>query len=441
MNDQGRLIDVVSHLGSVSVSSGYSDMLSLQVTCISIVVFLFFSAFFSASETALFSIPRERFSFYQQSTSRTGRWIFILLSNAQRTLLMILLGNLFVNITLAGLIYSLIGFVIPGSSTMLAMITATLVIVLCGEMLPKNIALKHNEKIAVLTAPFLVGACTLFSPVLMLIQTINNYFLDRMRIRLRRPSPFVTADELKTGIITSRKRGAISHEEQDMIVGVLESGEVAVYQIMMHRSDLELFSSEMTVKEALTFLRQKRNNSIYIFDKDNTGKVIGHVLLSELLTAEETTRLETLAKPMVWVLDSMEVAEVTGSLLVKNTAEAAVMDEYGSFTGIVRLTSGLQFMLSVVPGESEAQKERASKTTRICSGAMNIRSLYGWLPAELDVYRDDVRTLNGLLTTYLGTIPVTGDKFAIGEYNFYIILASSCKIESVLIRRGNAYEC
>jgi putative hemolysin len=438
--DKGRQIDIVGYPGSLSVPSGCSDMLSLQVTSISIIVFLFFSAFFSASETALFSIPRERFSYFRQSTSRTGRWVFILLSNAQRTLLMILLGNLFVNITLAGLIHSMIGFIIPGSSTMLTMVTATLVIVLFGEMLPKNIALKHHEKIAAFTAPFLIGACTIFSWFLRLIQSINNYFLDRMRIRLRRPSPFITADELKTGIITSRKRGAISHEEQDMIVGVLESGEIAVHKIMIHRSNLILLSSELTVKEALTFLRQKPNNIIYVFNKDNTGEVIGHIPLSELFNAGKTTRLETLVTPMVWVLDSMEIAEVTGILLGKNSTEAAVMDEYGSFSGVVRLTSSLQSMFSVVPGESEVQKELESKTTRICPGATDIRTLYGWLPPELDVYSDDVRTLNGLLTTYLGAIPVTGDKFAIEEYNFYIILASSCKIESVLIRRGNGYE-
>ena len=146
-----------------------------------VIIFLSLSAFFSSSETALFSIPRERISFYQQSTKKSYQWVFELLRDGQRTLLLILLGNLVVNVTIVGFIYKLMFFFISKNTTLASLFVATGIILLFGEILPKNIAVRNSEIIARFNAPLLYHIKIAFHPVLLLLQKMNIFFLKRFR--------------------------------------------------------------------------------------------------------------------------------------------------------------------------------------------------------------------------------------------------------------------
>lgn len=416
-------------------------MTSPYIYSILILLFLCFSAFFSASETALFSIPRERVSFFQKGEKRRERWICLLLRNGQRTLLLILLGNLFVNITLVGLIHSLLRSQLPDSTALLTMVIATGTILVFGEMLPKNMALKHNVQVALLTAPVLTGLMKLSGPLLTVTETINSYFLIRVRMLLRHPSPFVTVDELKSGVIASRDRGAISDDEQDMIVALLERGALPVSRFMIHRSGLILLPESAGVGVALEKCKVLRHTFVLVFNRKNTGQVTGMVSLAALLKSDRETRLGALVSSMLWVSDTMEVAEVINIMFEKGRSEAGVIDEHGSFIGIIMQSEGLKSILAPVLDTGEMERENnVFEKNRVFRGNTEVMAMVEWLPPGLLKKKGLVRTLNGLLTEYLGTIPHTGDKFAIDGWNFYIISASPTKIERVLIRKGNHNE-
>ncbi|MBN1577322.1 MAG: DUF21 domain-containing protein [Chitinispirillaceae bacterium] len=413
-------------------------MATPQIISAGVVVLLAFSAFFSASETALFSIPRERIVVFQQAESRARRLVYELIHHGQRTLLMILLGNLFVNITLAGSIHALMRIFLPGGGVMLTMVVATGVIVVFGEMLPKNIALQHNETIACLTAPVLSGLTFVCSPLLVVIHHINAFFLTQFRMRLRRPSPFVTIDEMKSGVIASRKSGAISAEEQDMIVRLLDRGTQPVRKFMMHRSRLVLMPGNALSAQALKRLQEAHQLFLLVYNKDTTGQVAGMVHLATLPRCPPSQPLHELVKPLHWVSATMEVAEAIGLLFEKNCSEAGIVDEYGSFCGVFSLSTGLRNVLSPLFNPVEKPVVPVAGKTRLLTGDTAVEAMAGWLPPSLGKTAQQVRTLNGLLTGYLGYIPQTGDKFAIDGWNFYILAAGPSKIGSVLIRKKEA---
>ena len=408
----------------------------LYAIWLGIAVFLVFSAFFSASETALFSIPRERIVHFQLERSGEHRRVYELLRNGQRTLLLILLGNLFVNITIAGLIHSLVRGLLAGGSLAVTMGLATAVIVIFGELLPKNIALKHNERIALWCAPILSGMALVMWPLLQVIHSVNSFFLMHLSLRLRRPSPFVTIDELKTGVIASRARGAISTEEQDMIVGLLERGSVPVRRYMVHRSRLSMLGSTGTVAAALEEVRVLKKPYVAVYNEKNTAEVFGIVPAALLLRSDPGESLGKLVQPLPWVSEIMEVAEVVGILLEKGSLMAGVADEYGSFGGVVELSHSLFKVVSPLLQQAETdQVTTPGKRARVFSGETLIDTLDEWLPPALLVPGGKSATLNGVLTNHLGLIPQQGDKFAIDDWNFYIIKSSPIKIESVLIRK------
>jgi putative hemolysin len=415
-----------------------SMMTTLQIIAVGIFVLLAFSAFFSASETALFSIPRERIVIFRRAQSRRRQWVYELIHHGQRTLLMILLGNLFVNITLAGLIHTFLQIVLPGYTTLLTMVVATGIIVIFGEMMPKNIALKNNETIACLIAPAMAGLTFVCSPLLLLIYHINSFFLTRFRMRLHRPSPFVTIDEMKSGVIASHNSGAISTQEQDMIVRLLDRGSQPVRNFMVHRSHLVLMPREALCEEALKTLQRVHQLFVLVYNKTNTGQVIGMVHLGTLIRCAPTLPLYEVVKPLQWISAGMEVAEAIELLFEKGSPDAGIIDEYGSFCGVFSLSTGLRSVVAPLFNPPSKPCLPAGGKTKLINGDTVVETMAGWLPPSLEKRAHQARTVNGLLTGYLGFIPQSGDKFAIDGWNFYIISASPVKIGSVLIRKKEA---
>lgn len=405
---------------------------------VGVAVLLTFSFFFSASETALFSIPRERTVLFRQSKSRVRKVVYELISNGQRTLLMILIGNSFVNIALPGFIDAFIEAVRPGSGTAVTVVASMVTIIVFGEMVPKNIAIRHNETVACLFAPPLSVLAYVFSPLVSSMRSLNELFLMRFRLRLRRPGPFVTLDEMKSGVVASRKSGAISAEEQDMIVRLLDRGALPVARFAVHRRHLTLMPPDVTCNAALEKLRVMRQLMVFVYDRTSTGRILGRVHCSLLVRSAPDQTLGELVQPLTYVLSTMDVAEAIGLLFEKGCSDAGVIDEYGSFSGLFSLTSGLRNVLAPISGEVGAEAVQTTRRTRLFAGDTELETMEGWLPGAVMESSRQVRTLNGALAGYLGFIPQTGDKFAIEGYNFYITSACPVKTESILIRKREA---
>ncbi len=408
--------------------------MSLIITICIAILFLGFSAFFSASETALFSIPRERILAYQKN--KKFQWLFLLLKNGQQTLLLILLGNLFVNITLAGLIDGAMKEILPYNSTLISLLLATFVIVLFGEMLPKNIALKNNEFIAVVISPLLYHLEMVLTPVLKMIQKINNIFFNLFKVRLRRPSPFITLEELKTSVEKSAADAVISSHEKEMIVGILQQGSEPVRNVMIHRSKLLIVQEQTTVREALQKM-SSGNQRLAIVRSPGDARVIkGVVHIKDCIGARMDELIgNCIVSPVEWVAETMETADLMNMLLTEKFDEVCVLDQFGCFSGIFSLHLSLNSILTnmAAPASRVPQKGKS----RVVDGLHEVSLLQDWLPQSLIKEYSNVRTINGLLTNYVGSIPKSGDRVAIDGYNFYIIKASPTRIERVLISKGD----
>ncbi len=404
------------------------------------IIFLGVSAFFSASETALFSIPKERVAFFEGNSKKSYHNVFQLLHDGQRTMLLILLGNTFVNITLTGLMYSLVNKIMGVQSPLLTMIIATLIIVIFGELLPKNIALKKNELIAPLFSPYLFHLKNILNPVLFVIQNTNEFFLSRFKQHLRKPSPFITLEELKTGIVESARKGAILAGEQKIILGLLNEGVLPVRKLMTHRSLLQIIPENTTVASAIEKMIKEKQTFLLVRDVRYSEQVVGTVSLSKLMKADKKTSIRKVIEPPVWVPESIEIAELVRFLLNTGNDKACILDEFGSFCGVFSLSTGMNKFLEVVFPQTAQPQRTVDIKTMVFSGAQDIGQIQDWLPEELKNSDIEARTLNGLLTNYIGKIPKTGDRFMIDGWDFYIILANPTRIESVLIRKRNEDE-
>jgi putative hemolysin len=408
--------------------------MSLIITIGIAILFLSFSAFFSSSETALFSIPRERILAYQKN--KKHQWLYLLLKNGQRTLLLILLGNLFVNITLTGLIDGVMEKILPENSTLVSLLFTTVVVVVFGEMLPKNFALKNNELIALIFSPLLYHLEVFLTPVLKMIQKVNDIFFNLFKAQLRRPGPFITMEELKANVEKSAQDAVISSHEKEMIIGILQQGSEPVRKVMIHRSKLLILQEQTTVGEALQRMSSGNHRLVIVRSPDDSRIIKGVVHIKDCTGARmEDPVGSRIMTTVEWVAETMETADLMNMLLTEKFDEVCVLDQFGCFSGIFSLHLCLNSILTnmAAPVTKMPQKGRS----KAVDGLNEISSLREWLPESLMKDVSNVRTINGLLTNYLGSIPKSGDRVAIDGYNFYIIKASSTRIERVLISKGD----
>lgn len=351
-------------------------------------------------------------------------------------MLLILLGNLFVNITLTGLINNVIEKILPNSSTLMSLLIATVLIVLFGEILPKNIALKNNEFIAAIISPVLYHMEVLFTPVLKMIQNINNIFFNLFKARLRRPSPFITIEELKTSIEKSAVDAVISTHEKEMIIGILLQCSEPVRKVMIHRSKLLVVQEQSTVGEVLQRMSSDNQHLAVVRSPDDSRIIKGVVHIKDCIGANRNDLIKScIVSPVEWVAETMETADLMDLLLTEKFNEVCVLDQFGCFSGIFSLHLCLNSILANMA--TTAEKVPQKSKSRVFEGLYEIAMLKDWLPPSLLKDFSNVRTLNGLLTNYMGSIPKSGDRVAIDGYNFYIIKASPTRIESVLISKGD----
>lgn len=392
------------------------------------------SAFFSASETALFSIPRERIFFFQKNPDKNYLKIYSLLKNGQQTLLTILLGNVFVNITLTGLVNTLLSELFSIHAELVTLAVAALIIVIFGEIIPKNFALKHNEAVARIIAQPLLLLVKLCNPFLKSIQNINQIFLRGFKIYLKDPEPFVTVNELKSGVAKSVDSGAILQEEASIIYRILEQGSTPARKYMIHRSKLLVVGETAHVNTVIENMQKLQSQIALIQSKTRSLYITGIVRLSSLISVLDTAEVGQYAENPIWAPESSEVAELIGFLLESKRNEACLLDEYGGFSGLFSVTDAIySFFGDIFQESSESRLHVKSITLR---GSTELDTVTGYLPQNLVNQISNYRTVNGLLTNYLGRIPKTGETFAIGECKFYILSSTPTKIDQVLIQKG-----
>jgi magnesium and cobalt transporter len=379
---------------------------------------------------ALFSIPRERIDAFREHKSRSRRLIYELLINGQRTLQLILLMNVFVNITLAGIINSLIAAVLGRSAALWSFFVATALIIAFGEVLPKIVAMRKNELIAALASPVLYNVARLIRPLLDVVQSVNRFFLSRIKPHLGQRSPFITIDELKSAVRSSFEQGVISKSEQGVITNLLEKGAQPVKRTMTHRSRIPLLPHYTTASDALKELAARKRSFALVTRGPRGHQVAGVVTLPDLLRAAPTDRCRQLAAPPQWAPETLAAADLISFMFAEKLRVVCIVDEFGGLSGAFSLEESLNRVMNFRPERAAQSKHSA----HVFKGLQEIDAMAEWLPECLLAQAKEVRTLNGLLTRHLGRIPKTGERFEIDGRNFYIMYSSPNRIESVLIR-------
>jgi len=373
------------------------------MTLFALLVLLVLSGFFSASETALFSLERE-------ARVHLGPRGVRLLSDPRALLVTILLGNLVVNLaifSLASIALEPLGIERP----FVAGLTALIAVLLVGEILPKAIALRAPLQVAKLATWPLMLVVQLLSPARRGISVVLDFLL-RLSGEEHRSELGVSTDALAELFERSRERGVLRHGEADLLAEIVELGDIRVREVMTPRVDVLFVERGISRADLEPVLAEARRSLIAWMPVVQGGadNVVGAVELRDLLAQPEKS-VDELVTPIQFFPEVGSALSLLQVMREQRISEALVVDEWGGTAGVVTLEDVFEILVGdlLVEGEEKLVEvvPIGERTYRV-SGALSLRDWNDWLGFE--IVPNAFETVGGYVTAMLGRIPRRGDR-------------------------------
>ncbi len=372
-------------------------------------VLLLFSALFSGSETALFSLSKRELVFLRRSRTRRAKMTLRVLGRPEHVLASILFGIMVVNVFYfsAGVI---LAEKLEGGASTAAAAGAFLLLVIGGEIGPKIVASAAPLALANLVAPGVYVFDALVSRTVG--RAVRPFVsLGRAFARLYGEEKEFSAEELRMLVELSEKAGAIAPEEREMLEDAIEVSQVKVREIMVPRVDLVQVDVRTPPREVLSLARAHTFTRIPVFD-GQPDSTLGYVDIREIMLDRAGKPLRAYVRPVAYVPESSTVSSLIQRVRDEGLRIALAVDEYGGTAGLVTCEDVLEAVVGEVEDEHDAPRRPAAEKVNgsySLSGALSIREwrdLFGG-PAE-----EDFDTVGGLVVGLLGRLPSEGDSVA-----------------------------
>jgi len=416
---------------------------------------LFLNGVFAMFEIALVSSGRARLETMAQKGSKKARKIIELLDEPEK-----ILSTIQVGITLIGIVAGAYGgvaladdlapifqassYLSPWAdslaiATAIALITYLSLVI--GELVPKSLALSNPEKVALALSPTMIFLTRILLPFVWLLSVSTKAITRILGVKAITDKP-ITEDELRFMLNQGSEQGVLDKDETQMIRDVFRFGDKKATEIMTHRTEVSYLLNTITRSE-LTELIQNEKHSKYLLCDGSPENIIGVVAVKDLLPLYEkegAIDLGSVASVPLFIPESIKAGRILQLFKEEKNNFGIVVNEYGSFEGIVTLHDLTEAILGDLPEEDE--EAYASITVRadgsmLADGNMEIDDFMdrmGILSYE-DIDNIGFTTLGGLAMYFLNKIPEEGDKFTYRELEFEIVDMDKSKVDKILISK------
>jgi putative hemolysin len=431
--------------------------MEIAVEIIIILLLIVLNGLFSMSELALVSVRRARLAVLERKGVAGAATARALSEDPQRFLPTVQVG-----ITLVGILAGVFGgariaahltawFVgIPyvgrfadDIALALVVIIITYLTLVIGELVPKQIALRGPEQIAALVARPLATLSRVSGPIVWVLGQSSALVL-RLLGAGRAARPTVTEEELRALLAEGAQAGVLETEERDMIERVLRLADKPVRAIMTPRTELIWIDRSDPKRDIAATLKAAPHSRFVVCD-GSVDNVVGVVqakdILDRILDGGELSVTAALRQPMI-VPDTVTALDALERLKADQLGLALVMDEYGSFEGVVTAADVLEAIVgeptdsAAGSGDSDAEAEG----TLVLDGMMPVDELKARLvlpdlPAE-----GSYHTLAGLLLALLRRVPRAGDRIVFAGWRFEVLEMDGRRVDRVQASREPAVE-
>jgi len=377
------------------------------------------SAFFSASEAALFSLrPADLHAL--SHGSRSQRLAASLLDDPERVLSAVLFWNLVVNIAYFAIASIVERHLPPGSSLHWPLrIGSLLVIIFFSEMLPKTVAVLITRNLSAFVSLPLSFMIRVIDPIMPMLRFVMLASRRLIWPGFEPEEGLVTAD-LERAIKLSTSDAKLLDQERTILENIVALSELRADETMRPNTQLKVFRPPVRLED----LQGTKTRSGYLFLTEPDSENIGEAVRLESLWSLHPDHLEAAAEPVVFVPWCATLADVAGLLFGKDREVAAVVSERGETIGAITTDDLMDVLFSQSPSRSmrllnrEPIQQVADDVWEAVS-LTNLRGLGEYF--ELDLPSSQNNTVGGVMQESLQRIPEVGDRCEWGPFEFEVI--------------------
>lgn len=395
------------------------------------------SAFFSASETALMSISKIRVRHLVDAEVKGGKKLDLLLSDTDKLLSTILLGNNAVNIGASSLATSLaIGF---WGDTGVGIATGlmTLIILIFGEITPKSLAVRFSEPISLKVAPFMLLLVKVLTPVVFILSKITGLFVRIFGGDPNYKKPSLTQDELKTIVNVSSEEGVIEDDEKELICNIFEFGELKVKDIMVQRMDIVAVPVTATYTEIVDIFKESKFSRLPVYE-ENLDNIVGLVFAKDLLFLDcnnEEFEITKIMRETYNTYEFLKVSDFFKEIQSKQNHIAIVYDEYGSVAGLVTLEDVIESVMGDIHDEYDDDEDssivKVSENEYMVMGYTKIEEFNEYFGCTIE--SEDCDSIGGFLTSLLGRLPEKNEKLNLDTVEIVVADMEDTHVEKLKV--------
>ena len=411
-----------------------SDVIRLVLLGLTVLL----SAFFAGSEAAFLSVQRSRLAALILDKVKGAERVEKLASNPEKLLPTVLTGNNLVNVAAAALGTTLAGsYLSPNWAVGVSVGAVTVLLLLFGEILPKVIATKNAEGLALILVRPLQAAQILFFPIVWVLEIYSRMV---GRIFGLSGSRLVSEREIRALIDVAEIEGGVEKGEAALLEKVFHFGDLRVGDVMTPRTEIIFVELSATLQDFLPIYARTTYTRFPVFDGDREN-IVGILSVKDLLeaVAQGTIQLNdsvtTALRPAHFVPETKPVDELFDELREVGQHMAITVNEHGGVAGVVTLMQLLEVIVGPVGKEGEQIEE---EFVAVGQSQFDVLAAMSILEAnenlDIDLPEGDYQTLAGFVLEQLGHIPQEGESFRYGEIELEVKEMQAVKVHRVEVR-------
>jgi len=358
------------------------------------------------------------------------------------------LGSAFAADNFAGMLVSgLLKLGVPLSVEVLHSISVVLITIVLsyftlvfGELVPKQVAMRKAEKLALGMSGLISGISKLCAPLVWLLTASTNGVLRLLGIDPNAQPEEVSEEEIRMMVDAGNESGTIDNEEREFIQNVFEFDNISVEEIITHRTEVAFLYMEDDLEVWDQTIRQSRF-TYYPICKETPDHVVG-VLNSKIYFRMQDKTKDTVMEQAVTeayvVPESLKADVLFRNMKKEHMQFAVVLDEYGGMSGIITIKDLIEELVGDLEDdtpEEEAVQQivQLSKDTWQVDGSALLEELSQVL--EMNLESEEYDTLNGLVFHHLGTSPEVDDQLELGGLHITVSKMHNYQVETAIITK------
>ena len=408
------------------MGSSIAFLLFIQIVLIAL------NAVFTSAEIAVLTVNEAKLErMAEQGNKRAGRLFRLTREPAK------FLATIQVAITLSGFLGSAfaadnfsdplvdlalsLGVNVPRSTLdVIAVVLITLILsyvtLIFGELVPKRIAMKRSEQIAMGISGIVSGISVAFKPLVWLLSVSTNLVLRLCGIDPNEAEDQVSEEEIRMMVDAGSENGTIDHQEKEFIQNVFEFNDIMVGNISTHRTDVVVLWLEDTDEVWEKTIHENRH-TLYPVCDGSPDKIVGILNAKDYFRLSDKSRqsvMDQAVHPAYFVPETIKADLLFRNMKKTRNTMAVVMDEYGGMVGIITIYDLIEELVGDLgdepddPGDPEPYIEELDSGLWKLVGNVPLKDIHE--ATGLELCSEDYDTFTGFVFDALGTIPDNGEQ-------------------------------